>query len=40
MVRQRTMLKKILLMKRNWDNTRRILKLTAVLFVEMYASNT
>jgi hypothetical protein len=34
------MLKKILLMKRNWDNTRRILKLTGVLFVEMYASNT
>jgi hypothetical protein len=37
MVGQRTMLKKILLMKRNWENTRRILKLTGVLFVcELY----
>ncbi|CAH1381532.1 unnamed protein product [Tenebrio molitor] len=35
MVGQRTMLKKILLMKRNWENTRRIQKLTGVLFVEM-----
>jgi hypothetical protein len=39
MVGQRAMLKKILLVKRNWDNTRRIQKLTGVLFVKIYASN-